>query len=143
MATNAATVQMNTRLDALLKRAGDAVLALNGLTPSKAVRFLWRYLAYTQELPAFMRSGIVEDAELAIKRAAAAEGAGMLKRLAQQHGYEVRPSLYLDEARAEMYDAQLDELLTFHETGDPESPAAHRVRGGDRVGNVGVKRKAG
>ena len=111
MAATTATVQMNTRLDALLKRAGDAVLARNGITPSKAVRFLWSYLADAQELPAFMRQGALEDAERAARQKAAAEGAGMLKRLAQRHGYEVRSALSPDEALAEMYDAQLDDLF--------------------------------
>ncbi len=35
-------VQMNVRIDDELKREGDAVLSQVGLTPSQAVRSLWR-----------------------------------------------------------------------------------------------------
>ena len=43
--------QMNVRLDRELKRAGDAVLAGHGYTPSCAVRALWEYLSVHAELP--------------------------------------------------------------------------------------------
>ena len=38
------TVQMNVRIDDELKREGDAVLSQTGLTPSQAVRSLWRVI---------------------------------------------------------------------------------------------------
>ena len=44
-------VQMNTRLDAGLKREGDSVLADLGFTPSQAVRALWRFVVDHRERP--------------------------------------------------------------------------------------------
>ncbi|RGW69552.1 MULTISPECIES: type II toxin-antitoxin system RelB/DinJ family antitoxin [Collinsella] len=52
-----ATVQLNTRIDPMLKAGGDAVLTRNGLGPSDAIRALWTYLVEHQTLPGFM----VED----------------------------------------------------------------------------------
>lgn len=49
-----ATVQLNTRIDPMLKAGGDAVLTRNGLGPSDAIRALWAYLAEHQALPEFM-----------------------------------------------------------------------------------------
>ena len=39
---SAQTAQVNVRMDAALKQAGDAALEEAGLTPSAAVRALWR-----------------------------------------------------------------------------------------------------
>ena len=36
-----AMVQLNTRIDPMLKAGGDAVLTRNGLGPSDAIRALW------------------------------------------------------------------------------------------------------
>lgn len=49
-----AMVQLNTRIDPMLKAGGDAVLARNGLGPSDAIRALWVYLVEHQALPGFM-----------------------------------------------------------------------------------------
>lgn len=49
-----ATVQLNTRIDPMLKAGGDAVLTRNGLGPSDAIRALWAYLVEHQTLPGFM-----------------------------------------------------------------------------------------
>lgn len=49
-----ATVQLNTRIDPMLKAGGDAVLTRNGLGPSDAIRALWVYLVEHQALPGFM-----------------------------------------------------------------------------------------
>ena len=38
-------VQMNTRIDADLKRRGDEALKRAGFTPSQAIRALWEYAA--------------------------------------------------------------------------------------------------
>ena len=43
MTTTAA--QINVRLDADLKRSGDAALSKAGMTPSQAVRALWQLAA--------------------------------------------------------------------------------------------------
>ena len=42
-------VQMNTRIDASLKKTGDAVLARLGYSPSAAVRGLWQYIVDKQD----------------------------------------------------------------------------------------------
>lgn len=51
--TNAAQLarqtQMNTRIDASLKEAGDAVLARLGYSPSAAVRGLWKFVVDHQD----------------------------------------------------------------------------------------------
>lgn len=49
-----AMVQLNTRIDPMLKAGGDAVLTRNGLGPSDAIRALWAYLVEHQALPGFM-----------------------------------------------------------------------------------------
>lgn len=48
--------QMNTRIDAGLKEAGDAVLAGLGYTPSVAVRGLWRFVVEHQDDAASIRA---------------------------------------------------------------------------------------
>ena len=50
--------QMNTRIDATLKEAGDAVLARLGYTPSAAVRGLWRFVVAHQDDAAAVREVI-------------------------------------------------------------------------------------
>lgn len=45
------SVQMNTRLDALLKKQGDAALAAAGYSPSQAVRSLWTFAARNAAQP--------------------------------------------------------------------------------------------
>ncbi len=40
---------MNTRIDASLKKTGDAVLARLGYSPSAAVRGLWQYIVDNQD----------------------------------------------------------------------------------------------
>ena len=54
MTTTAA--QINVRLDADLKRSGDAALSRAGMTPSQAVRALWQLAASMADRP-----GALED----------------------------------------------------------------------------------
>ena len=54
MTTTAA--QINVRLDADLKRSGDAALSKAGMTPSQAVRALWQLAASLADRP-----GALED----------------------------------------------------------------------------------
>ncbi len=54
MTTTAA--QINVRLDADLKRSGDAALSRAGMTPSQAVRALWQLAASLADRP-----GALED----------------------------------------------------------------------------------
>ena len=43
--------QMNVRLDSAVKRAGDAVFADHGYTPSQVVRAVWDYAVVYGSLP--------------------------------------------------------------------------------------------
>ena len=63
--------QMNTRIDATLKEAGDAVLARLGYTPSAAVRGLWRFVVAHQDDAAAVREVIEPDAASALSDEAA------------------------------------------------------------------------
>lgn len=72
-------VQMNTRIDARLKKAGDAVLQRLGYSPSAAVRGLWQFVIDNQDDEAVVRAVIDTDAASARsdgrKRKAAATAA--------------------------------------------------------------------
>lgn len=46
---------LNVRMDRPLKERGDRVLREHGISASVAVRALWRELAMTHELPAFLK----------------------------------------------------------------------------------------
>ena len=59
-------VQMNTRIDAELKAAGDPALAHLGYTPSAAVRGLWRFVVDHQDDAAAVREVIEPDAASAL-----------------------------------------------------------------------------
>jgi len=50
-AASARQVMLNVRLPQYLKQQGDAVLGSNKLSPSKAVRALYQFLAEEQRLP--------------------------------------------------------------------------------------------
>ena len=70
----AATVQLNTRIDPMLKAGGDAVLTRNGLGPSDAVRALWAYLVEHQALPGFM---VTDKREAPRAESLAEQGCGL------------------------------------------------------------------
>ena len=61
-APQARQTQMNTRIDAPLKEAGDAVLARLGCSPSAAVRGLWQFIVDHQDDAASVRKVIEPDA---------------------------------------------------------------------------------
>lgn len=54
--------QMNTRIDASLKEAGDAVLTRLGYSPSAAVRGLWQFVVDHQDDAASVHKVIAPDA---------------------------------------------------------------------------------
>lgn len=70
------STQLNTRIDARVKREGDAVFARFGLTPSLVVRAVWNYAIDHQRPPEFMLSSQDEDGKSAWI-AALREGAGL------------------------------------------------------------------
>lgn len=86
--------QMNVRIDAALKRAGDAALAERGSTPSQAVRAMWEYLALHGTLPAAIEHLIeeraLEDAqkERSAQRTTLDEGTMLISGFFQRTGIE-------------------------------------------------------
>ena len=70
------STQLNTRIDARVKREGDAVFARFGLTPSLVVRAVWNYAIDHQRPPEFMLSSQDEEGKSA-RIAALREGAGL------------------------------------------------------------------
>ena len=69
-----AMVQLNTRIDPMLKAGGDAVLTRNGLGPSDAIRALWAYLVEHQALPGFM---VADKREVSRAKSLAEQGCGL------------------------------------------------------------------
>ena len=59
------TVQMNTRMDAGLKKQGDAVLAEMGYTPSQAVRALWRFAVNNKDRPQQIHQVLADGSDTA------------------------------------------------------------------------------
>ena len=110
--------QMNTRIDAALKEAGDAVLARLGYTPSIAVRGLWRFVVDHSDDADAVREVIEPEVASALsdegkRRVAATAG---LRSLYAQTNAELGictdsatglPSW--DELRDAWYDARQDE----------------------------------
>ena len=70
-----AMVQLNTRIDPMLKAGGDAVLTRNGLGPSDAIRALWAYLVEHQALPGFM---VADKREAPRAESLAEQGCGLI-----------------------------------------------------------------
>lgn len=99
-------IQLNTRLDEDLKRAGDAVLAEHGVSGTEAIRSLWQYLARTQSLPDFIVS---EQSALRPSLEQLEEGAGIALRIAREQGLHVdnMPSMTYDQLREAAYEEWL------------------------------------
>ena len=111
-------VQINTRIDAQLKRGGDAVFLREGLTPSEVVRGVWGYAQERQEVPPDVLSFIRSD-DRATRLDLARRGAGLAVRTARERcGLSqdvcdmVADALDYEALRDEMYDellARMDE----------------------------------
>ena len=100
--TGSASVQMNTRIDRELKRAGDAVLEQFGLTPTEAVRCLYelalRHRDRPQELrellnPTSQEERAAREAERERRLKVALEGATMCQRFYDEHGITPDPTM--------------------------------------------------
>lgn len=109
--------QMNTRIDAALKEAGDAVLARLGYSPSAAVRGLWQYMVDHQEDAASVRKVIEPGAASALSDEAARKASAIagLRSLYAQTTYELGISGYhsvdlpsWDDLREDWYDERLE-----------------------------------
>ena len=74
--------QMNVRMDASFKRAGDAVISELGYTPSRVVRALWEYLSLQARLPRALEhvldQGGVDSALASPDASACDRGAGLI-----------------------------------------------------------------
>ena len=83
--------QMNTRIDAELKAAGDAALAHLGYTPSAAVRGLWRFVVNHQDDAAAVREVIEPGAASALSDEASRKAAAIsnLRSLYEQTACEL------------------------------------------------------
>ncbi len=102
--------QMNTRIDAELKEAGDAALARLGYTPSAAVRGLWRFVVDHQDDAAAVREVIEPGAASAFSDEAA------------------RKAITISELRS-LY-AQTASELGISERGDADLPSWDDIREG-------------
>ena len=107
-APTARQTQMNTRIDAELKEAGDAALARLGYTPSAAVRGLWRFVVDHQDDAAAVREVIEPGAASAFSDEAA------------------RKAIAISELRS-LY-AQTASELGIPERGDADLPSWDDLR---------------
>lgn len=113
-----AVAQLNTRMPQSVKQGGDVVLDALGLSATEVIRALWQYLYSHQSLPEVLRDELTVKggSERARRLSLAKSGAGLALQVAQDEcGYpgaavpESGPGLA--EARDEMYDDMLDEML--------------------------------
>ncbi len=116
-APTARLTQMNTRIDAELKAAGDAALSRLGYTPSAAVRGLWRFVVDHQDDAAAVHEVIEPDAasahsDEAVRKAAAISGLRSLyEQTACELGIPDRAEADLppwDDLREGWYDERLE-----------------------------------
>lgn len=98
-----ATVQLNTRIDPMLKAGGDAVLTRNGLGPSDAIRALWAYLVEHQALPGFM---VADKRETHCAKSLAEQGSGLAFSSLGLSASDFEPA----ESSAEDWDAVRDDM---------------------------------
>ena len=104
-----ATVQLNTRIDPTLKARGDAVFARAGLTSSEVVRAVWEYAARTQTVPECVLERRDRDREAHL--AAIRDGAGMLRRMAEEMGIHLSEKPIDAKAlKDEFFDEYYEEL---------------------------------
>lgn len=98
--------QVNARIDANLKAAGDAGLAAAGYTPTQAVRALWALAKRCQNDPQKLRAALDPDAE-----DVADELADRQRRCeAVQRGAEIVQSFFADMGIADAIDPDREGL---------------------------------
>lgn len=88
--------QMNTRLGAEIKRAGDEVLKRYGYTPSSAVQALWTYVVENNALPSFMPPK-AKVSDLETRKQEVADDAGFVTRFAIEAGILSSDASWLDD----------------------------------------------
>ena len=108
-----ATAQLNVRIDAGLKAAGDAVLERAGVSSVQVVRSAWQYMADHQRLPEFVLPGPASKAQG--ESCAAEQGAAMAVRLAREAGLRAElESMSFAELRESAYEEMLLEEAERH-----------------------------
>ena len=92
--------QVNARIDAELKDAGDAALAAAGLTPTQAVRMLWSLAARYRDEPERLREALDPDSaapsadEMAERRRkieAVRKGASLMEKFFEEFAIAPQP----------------------------------------------------
>ena len=120
---DASVAQINARMDAGLKAAGDAALAKAGLTPTKAIRAMWQRFAELADRPEKIRELMSdphsvltpdERTERDRKLALAREGSTIVSRSLAERGMAV-PEGYAGLPYEELREQVLLERL--HERG--------------------------
>ena len=102
--------QLNVRIDARVKREGDAVLARLGVSATEAIRALWAYLATAQALPVFMKAQDEAPPEMAQTSDIGERGAGLALALARNSGLaHGADQVSYDELRDLAFQELLDE----------------------------------
>lgn len=105
-------VQLNTRLDEDIKRAGDAVLAEYGVSSTEAIRSLWQYMEREHVLPDFIVTNtFAQHAYLQ----EAQQNAGIALRLAKELGMNITTIQRMDYS--DLREAAYEELLLEREEG--------------------------
>lgn len=103
--------QLNTRIDAEVKRRGDAVFARAGLTSSQVVRAVWQSAADTQQVPACALPH--DDVARQQKLGAIASGAGLATKMMVEMGFTpaAKPEPFdYKSYRDQMYDEMIEEM---------------------------------
>lgn len=109
--------QMNTRIDATLKEAGDAVLARLGYSPSAAVRGLWQFVVDHQDDAASVRKVIEPGVASALSDESARKASAIIglrslyARTARELGILGNDGADIpswDDLREDWYDERLD-----------------------------------
>lgn len=112
--------QINARIDAIVKREGDATLSRFGVGATEAIRALWDYLASAQTLPSYMmqdKRHVEHPSTLPrggegtgrLSSEVAERGAGLAIRLASERGLVV--SQQLDIPYEDLRELAFDELI--------------------------------
>ena len=113
-----AMTQMNTRIDSSVKRAGDAVFASLGLSPSEVVRAAWEYAAEHGDAPAIVGNALrvgsahASSVEKSYKLALGCAASDFVADYRRQRGASAPDSLELidyDALRSEAWAEKLAE----------------------------------
>ena len=108
-----ATAQLNVRIDANLKAAGDAVLERFGVSSVQIIRSAWQYMADHQRLPDFASPD--EKGRAGEVAAEVGTGAGMALRLAREAGLRAElDAMSYGELRRSAYEEMLLEERRGH-----------------------------